>query len=82
VRAFWYDDQLNVHRQIFAGDEQLDYAFMGTDPSAPENVWRREAAPRQIPFIYFLGVSPGGARPSSQPLSWAGTVGCTCQSDC
>jgi putative restriction endonuclease len=55
----WYDGQRHVHRQIFAGDEELNYAFMGTDPSAPENVWLREAAERQIPFIYFLGVSPG-----------------------
>lgn len=28
----WYDDQRQVHRQIFAGEDQLDYAFMGTDP--------------------------------------------------
>jgi putative restriction endonuclease len=53
----WYDDQRQVHRQIFAGEE-LDYPFMGTDRSAPENVWLRETAERQIPFIYFLGVSP------------------------
>jgi putative restriction endonuclease len=55
----WYDDQRRVHGQIFAGDEELDYAFMGTDPAAPDNVWLREAAERQIPLIYFLGVSPG-----------------------
>ena len=55
----WYDDQRHVHRQIFAGDEELDYAFMGTDPSAAENVWLWQAAERQIPFIYLLGVSPG-----------------------
>jgi hypothetical protein len=55
----WYDDQRQVHRQIFAGEEELDYAFMGTDPSAPENIWLRESAERQIPFIYFLGASPG-----------------------
>ena len=55
----WYDDQRNVHRQIFAGEEVLDYAFMGRDPAAPENTWLREAADRQIPLIYFLGVSPG-----------------------
>jgi putative restriction endonuclease len=31
-----------------------------TDPIAPDNVWlREEAAERQIPLIYFLGVSPG-----------------------
>jgi putative restriction endonuclease len=33
----WYDDQRNVRRQIFAGEEVLDYAFMGRDPAAPEN---------------------------------------------
>ena len=50
----WYDDQRHVHQQIFAGEEELDSAFMGTDPSAPDNVWLREAAERQIPLIYFL----------------------------
>ena len=55
----WYDDQRNVHRQIFAGEEVLDYAFMGRDPAASENTWLREAANHQIPLIYFLGVSPG-----------------------
>jgi putative restriction endonuclease len=55
----WYDDQRQVHRQIFAGEDQLDYAFMGTDPAAHDNVWLRDAAERQIPVIYFLGVSPG-----------------------
>ena len=34
----WYDDQRHVHQQIFAGEEELDYAFMGTDPSAADNV--------------------------------------------
>src|ERR1700732_4021955 len=24
----WYDDQREVHRQIFEGDETIDYAFM------------------------------------------------------
>src|SRR5436190_9282617 len=28
----WYDDQREVHRQIFDGDEAVDYAFMGQDP--------------------------------------------------
>jgi putative restriction endonuclease len=54
----WYDDQRHVHRQIFAGDDKLDYAFRGTDPGAPDNNWLREAAERQVPLIYFLGVSP------------------------
>ena len=29
----WYDDQREVHRQIFDGDEAIDYAFMGQDPA-------------------------------------------------
>jgi putative restriction endonuclease len=30
----WYDDQREVHRQIYAGDDVVDYSFMGTDPIA------------------------------------------------
>ena len=70
----WYDDQRHVHQQIFAGEEELDYAFMGTDPSAADNVWLREAAERQIPIIYFLGCPPGGTRPSSRPSWSTGTL--------
>jgi hypothetical protein len=33
----WYDDQREVHRQIFEGDETIDYAFMGEDPDAADN---------------------------------------------
>jgi putative restriction endonuclease len=55
----WYDDQRNVHQQIYAGDETVDYSFMGTDPDAADNRWLREAMERQVPIIYFLGVSPG-----------------------
>ena len=25
----WYDDQRKVHRQIYEGDESVDYAFIG-----------------------------------------------------
>ena len=55
----WYDDQLEVHRQIFEGDEAVEYAFMGQDPEAADNQWLREALENQIPVIYFLGVAPG-----------------------
>ena len=55
----WYDDQREVHRQIFQGDETVDYAFMGHDPDAADNRWLREAFERQIPIIYFLGIAPG-----------------------
>ena len=31
----WYDDQREVHRQIFEGDETIDYAFMGRTRTRP-----------------------------------------------
>jgi len=55
----WYDDQREVHRQIFQGDEAVDYAFMGKNPDAADNRWLREAYEHQIPVIYFLGIAPG-----------------------
>jgi putative restriction endonuclease len=55
----WYDDQRDVHRQIFEAGDSVDYAFMGTDPSAADNQWLREAFAEQVPIIYFLGISPG-----------------------
>ena len=55
----WYDDQREVHRQIFAGDETVDYAFMGQNPEAADNRWLREAYEHRIPVIYFLGIAPG-----------------------
>ena len=54
----WYDDQREVHRQIFEGDEMVDYAFMGQDPDAADNRWLREAFENHIPIIYFLGIAP------------------------
>ena len=57
-RKVWYDDQREVHRQIFDGDESIDYAFMGQDPDAAENHWLREAYKGQVPIIYFLGIAP------------------------
>lgn len=55
----WYDDQRTVHRQIFDSSELVDYAFMGSDPSAADNRWLREAYENRIPIIYFIGTSPG-----------------------
>lgn len=54
----WYDDQRQVHRQIYEGDEAVDYAFMGQNPDVAENRWLREAMENAIPFIYFLGTAP------------------------
>jgi putative restriction endonuclease len=55
----WYDDQRQVHRQIYEGDEAVDYAFMGQNPDAADNRWLRQAMENRIPVIYFLGVAPG-----------------------
>lgn len=55
----WYDDQREVHRQLYDGDEFVDYAFMGTDPDAADNRWLREAYLNSVPIIYFLGIAPG-----------------------
>src|SRR4051812_2487167 len=49
----WYDDQRQVHRQIYEGDEAVDYAFMGTNADAAENRWLRAAMENGVPFIYF-----------------------------
>ena len=59
----WYDDQREAHRQIYAGDEVVDYAFMGTNPDAAENRWLREAMENRVPLIYFLGTAPGLYQP-------------------
>ena len=55
----WYEDQRQVHRQIYEGDEAVDYAFMGQNAEAAENRWLREAMANAVPIVYFLGVAPG-----------------------
>jgi putative restriction endonuclease len=55
----WYDDQREVHRQIFEGDETVEYAFMGQNPDAADNRWLREAFENHVPIVYFLGIAPG-----------------------
>lgn len=55
----WYDDQRQVHQQIFGGEETVDYAFMGSNPDAADNRWLKDAWQNQIPVIYFLGIAPG-----------------------
>jgi putative restriction endonuclease len=55
----WYDDQRSVHKQIYDGEETVDYSFSGTDPNLADNRWLKEAMERRVPILYFLGVSPG-----------------------
>lgn len=57
-RRVWYDDQREVHAQVYGGHEAVDYAFMGDNPDAADNRWLRDAWERQIPIIYFLGIAP------------------------
>jgi putative restriction endonuclease len=52
-----------AREQIYAGEEIVDYQFMGTDPNSPDNRWLRDAMQQQIPVIYFLGTSPGRYQP-------------------
>lgn len=59
----WYDDQREAHRQIFDGDEVVDYAFMGTNAAAAENRWLQEAMVNRVSLIYFLGTAPGLYQP-------------------
>jgi putative restriction endonuclease len=59
----WYEDQREAHRQIYAGDDVVEYAFMGTDPNSPDNRWLRDAMQYRIPIIYSLGTSPGRYQP-------------------
>jgi putative restriction endonuclease len=62
-RRVWYDDQREAHRQIYAGDDVVDYQFMGTDQNSADNRWLLDAMQHQIPVIYFLGTSPGHYQP-------------------
>lgn len=55
----WYDDQRQVHRQIYQSEDLVEYAFMGADADAPDNRWLRDACEQRIPIIYFIGVAPG-----------------------
>ena len=58
-KRVWYDDQRQVHGQIFESREAVDYAFMGNNPDAADNRRLREAFENRVPVIYFLGVAPG-----------------------
>src|SRR5437879_4983027 len=69
----WYDDQREAHRQIYEGDDVVDYEFMGTDPNSPDNRWLQDAMQRQVPSSNSSALRPVGISPSSRPLSQDGT---------
>ena len=59
----WYDDQREAHRQIYQGEETVDYAFMGTEPAVHagrgdpvqrQRAEGRKQAPSQDPACTFL----------------------------
>ena len=58
-RKVWYDEQLQVHRQLSSASERIDYSFQGSDPNSPDNQRVREACELRLPVLYFLGISPG-----------------------
>ena len=57
-RKIWYDDQINVHRQIYEQDDTVEYSFEAGDPDKGNNLRLRKAWEKQLPVIYFLGVAP------------------------
>jgi hypothetical protein len=72
-----YDDQLDAHRQIYAGDDVVDYAFMGTDPDSPDNRWLLDAMLR-CSRRSRSSISSARRRvtisPSSRHSSWIGIL--------
>lgn len=54
----WYEDQVQAHQKIYAGEESIEYSFMGKNSDAADNRWLRDAMEWQVPIIYFIGTSP------------------------
>ena len=69
----WYDDQREAHRQIYAGDDVVDYQFMGTAPNSPHNRWLLDAMRGRFRSSISSARRPVGISPSSRHSSWAGT---------
>jgi putative restriction endonuclease len=58
-RRVWYADQTEVHRDVYAENDGIQYSFMGDDPLTSQNQSLKDAAEHQLPVIYFLGLKPG-----------------------
>jgi len=69
----WYDDQREAHRQIYAGDDVVDYQFMGTDPNSPDNRWLLNAMQQQNPVTISSAVRRSASAHHSRRSSWDGT---------
>jgi putative restriction endonuclease len=57
-RPIRYDDQRSGAHQIFVGDETIEYAFQGEDPTASDNRLLRAAFEAEQPIIYFVSATP------------------------
>jgi len=51
------------YEDTFSAQGLLLYKYRGTDPNHRDNVGLREAMQRQVPLIYFHGISPGKYEP-------------------
>ena len=61
----WYDDQRDVHQQIYQGDDAIDYSFMGQNAEAERRYALRtvKQRPHQATFVTPLSTrTTGGAR--------------------
>ena len=54
-----YRDQIDIYNKIYESADQLDYSFMGQDPSAWENQLLLQACEQKISIIYFIGTGNG-----------------------
>ena len=68
----WYDDQRDVHRQIFDGDQMVDYAFMGDNPDPQTTVGSERPSRTKSQSSTFSGSHLDAIRPFFQPSSGAG----------
>jgi putative restriction endonuclease len=69
----WYDDQREAHRQIYTGDDVVDYAFTGTEPNSADNRLLLDAMQQQIPVIISSALRPVAISPSFRRSFWDGT---------
>ena len=71
----WYDDQRNVHSQIYEGDETVDYSFMGQTRRRPIIGGFARRGRTKFPSSIFSASRLAATRLCSRPLFPVGTVG-------
>jgi hypothetical protein len=68
----WYDEQREAHRQIYTGDESVDYAFMGTDPNSRITAGSGMRCSSRSRSSISSALRPIAISPSSRRLSSGG----------